>query len=307
MPNLRIVWDNAADRGQIAASSEAQANAASGGGGSGQGGVSLGSVSGPLPVANLRSNLQSKVWRATTGKASIVCQWDIYEPVGCVVLAFNNMTAQAKVRVRGYTQPDNLYPEFDTGFVTPSPGPSLGQFQWGSPLGDNFYARGGGSLFAYGYGSYHTVWIPEGRAVKKLEIAIDDTDNPDTFIEIGRLIVGPYWTPKHNFDFGHSLEFTDTSKGGRTEAGDLRHERGPKFRRIDMSLSNMLAEDRAALMRLIRLKGATEPVFLSMFPENDDVLLEQSYQLWGKFADGGGRIMNPRYDVYSTSLSFEEM
>lgn len=79
-----------------------------------------------------------------------------------------------------------------------------------------------------------------------------------------------------------------------------------KWRIIDFSLSNMNSEDRAAMMRMVRLHGVSEPFFISLFPESEDKLLEQSYQLWGKLTEPG-KLSQPRYDVYSSRLTVEEM
>jgi hypothetical protein len=86
----------------------------------------------------------------------------------------------------------------------------------------------------------------------------------------------------------------------------LRGERGPKWRRIEFELGNMNSEDRAALLRMIRLNGVTEPMFMSLFPEDDDTLLEQSYQLWGKFADSP-QLSQPNYHIYAARVAVEEM
>jgi hypothetical protein len=226
----------------------------------------------------------------------------------CVHLAeaFNNFTAQATMRAVGYSHETDLFPSFDTGAVECAAAPGLGQFLWGAPLGENFYQRGGASLFSYGYGGYGVVWIPGNHAVRKLEVHFFDLDNPDTYIEVGRLIAGPVWSPRYNFSFGHNVAFIDSSKNKRTEAGDLRGERGPKWRRIEFELANMNSEDRAALLRLARFNGTTEPLFVSLFPESDDTLLEQSYQMWGKFADST-QLSQPNYDVYVARVAMEEV
>lgn len=283
-PNIRIVFDNAADRATIAASSQA----------------------GQLVAANLKTNLKSHVWRGLTPRESLVVSWDRPEPVGVVVLAFNNMTAQGTIRLKGYTRNSDLFPEVDIGPVLAAPPAGLGQFGWGMPLGSNFYERGGASLFAYGYGSYAVLWVPQGRALRKLEIVLTDLDNPDGYIEAGRLIVGPYWSPEYNFDFNHQIVPVDSTQNRRTEAGDLRGELSPKWRKINFSLSNMDAEDRAAMLRILRRHGTSRPVFISLFPENADPVLEQAYSLWGKFVEDVP-VSQPNFDVYAASASVEEM
>lgn len=284
MSNIRIIWDNAVDRATLVASSE----------------------SGSLVAANLLSNLKAKVWRATNVNAGVVSTWTTPETVSCVVTAFNNLTPQATMRAVGYTFATDLVPAFDTGLIACAAAPGLGQFMWGAPLGENFYQRGGASLFAYGYGGYGVLWIPGNFAVRRLEVQIYDLDNPDTYIEVGRLIAGPVWSPKYNFSFGHSVTFVDSSKNKRTESGDLRGERGPKWRRIEFELGNMDSEDRASLLRLMRLNGTTEPLFVSLFPEDSDTLLEQSYQLWGKFAESA-QMSQPNYDIYAARVAVEEV
>jgi hypothetical protein len=279
-----MLWDNAIDRATLVASTE----------------------SGSLVAANLLSNLKAKVWRSTNVNAGVICTWTQAEPVSCVVAAFNNLTSAATMRVYGYTHPTDVLPAFDTGAVVCAAAPGLGQFMWGMPLGENFYQRGGASLFSYGYGSYGVVWIPGAHAVRKLEVHFYDLNNPDTYIEVGRLIAGPVWSPTYNFSFGHSVTFVDSSKNKRTESGDLRGERGPKWRRIEFELGNMNSEDRAALLRMIRYNGVTEPLFVSLFPEDEDSLLEQSYQMWGKFADSAS-LSQPNYDIYTARVAMEEV
>jgi len=284
MSNIRLIWDNAVDRASLIASSEA----------------------GSLVVANLYSDLKAKVWRALDVNAGVVCMWPQAETISCVVAAFNNLTSLATMRVVGYTYETDVRPIFDTGAVQCAAPPGLGQFMWGSPLGENFYQRGGSSLFAYGYGGYGVVWIPGNHAVRKLEVHLFDLDNPDTYIEVGRLIAGPVWSPRYNFNFGHNVTYVDSSRRTRTEAGDLRGERGPKWRRIEFELSNMDSQDRAAMLRLARVNGTTESLFVSLFPESDDKLLEQSYQLWGKFADSV-QLSQPNYDIYTARVAMEEV
>jgi len=284
MSNIRLIWDNAVDRASLVASSE----------------------SGLLVVGNLLSNLKAKVWRSLDVNAGVACSWPQSETISCVVAAFNNLTSQATMRVIGYAKETDTTPAFDTAHVLCAAPPGLGQFLWGSPLGENFYQRGGASLFAYGYGGYGVVWIPGNHAVRKLEVHLFDLDNPDTYIEVGRLIAGPVWSPRYNFNFGHNVTYVDSSRRTRTEAGDLRGERGPKWRRIEFELSNMDSQDRAAMLRLARVNGTTEPLFVSLFPESDDKLLEQSYQLWGKFADSVS-LSQPNYDIYTARVAMEEV
>ena len=78
MSNMRIVYDNAADRATVTASSTA----------------------GALVVANLLTDRKSDVWRATGPAASIYAAWPAAEAIQAVALPFCNLSPAATMRVR---------------------------------------------------------------------------------------------------------------------------------------------------------------------------------------------------------------
>jgi hypothetical protein len=282
--NLRLIFDNAADRGSLVASSQV----------------------GALTVDNLRNEKKAYVWRSATLNESLNLTWDALEPIGGVILAFNNLTPFATMRVRGYINAGDTTPDFDTGAKACQPIPTLKYLSLLNPIGENAYTPGGASQLAFGSGGYGAVWAPELRSVRRLQIDISDAQNALGYIESSRLVVGRFWEPLYNFDFGHAVQYMDGGKSERSEAGDVRMEQGAKWRRVSLSLSYMDPIDRATLLRIARVHGATKPFFFSAFPENDDRNLEQVYQLWGKFTESP-RIANPRYDAWASSLDIEEM
>lgn len=282
--NLRVLADNAADRATIVASAAV----------------------GALVPDNLKNDLKVYVWRSSTTAASLALTWTEREQISGVAAVFTNFTARAKMRVRGYAEPTDATPDFDTGYIDACPPPALGLFEWGSPLGENFYGRANANLFAYGQGAYGTVWIPGAYAVKRIIIDFTDPNNPDGFLEVSRIVAGRYWTPLHNFDFGHALSVNDMTKNTRSEAGDLRSELGPKNRRLSFQLSVLDISDRTAMLNMIRRNGIGKPFLISMFPESQDTQLEQAYQVWGKLVNGQ-RLTNPRYYTYQQTMDIEEM
>ena len=82
MGNLRIIYDNAADRAALAASSQ----------------------SGALGPANLQRERKSAVLRSVGTALTIVATWPMPEIIGCVALPFCNLTPMATIRVRGYVE-----------------------------------------------------------------------------------------------------------------------------------------------------------------------------------------------------------
>jgi hypothetical protein len=279
--NLRIIYDNAADRGS--------------------------SQSGALVVENLRNDKKVFAWRSAGTTESLNLTWAEPEPIGGVAMAFNNFTSAARVRVRGWVNPGDVVPNFDTDYVQCQPEPILKYLSTLNPIGDNAYTRAGVSLAAFGLGGYGAVWVPGYHSVRRLQIDVMDPTNPDGYLEFSRLVVGRYWTPIHNFDYGNGVTFVDSGKSQRAESGDMRSEQGPKWRKIGFGLSYLDPIDRANLTRIYWTHGRTRPVFVSAYPEHEDVNLEQVHQLWGLFVDNP-RINNVRYnDTFASAIEVEEM
>ena len=82
MKNLGIIYDNAADRAVLSASSQA----------------------GTLGPANLQREGKSVVLRSIGAGLSITATWPAPEIVGGVALPFCNLTPGATIRVRGYIE-----------------------------------------------------------------------------------------------------------------------------------------------------------------------------------------------------------
>jgi hypothetical protein len=86
MPNLRVIYDNAADRATALTASTSV---------------------GALVPANLKNDMKSVVWRSASAAAGVTpsatldLSWTTAEMVAGVALAYCNLTSQALVRVRG--------------------------------------------------------------------------------------------------------------------------------------------------------------------------------------------------------------
>lgn len=278
MPNLRIIYDNAADRATVVASSQASSS---------------------MAAANLLTDIKGDVWRSIGTSATITANWTTAQTIAGVALPFCNLTAQATVRVRGYAEVADAVPLFDTGLVYACPAPILGLWNWGAqPLGSN--------AFAYGGGTYGRVWIPVPGAVKKITVDIADSTNPAGFIEAGRLVCGAYWSPEHNADYGAPVTPADSSKHYRNDAGDLMTDNGTRYRKQAINLSAMSQVDRAAVWNILWGNGMRRPVFFSLHPDSVDAVLEQTHQIYGKLA-ATAAMSTPYFQKYANSLDLEEV
>lgn len=274
MANLRVVYDNAVDRATIVASATA----------------------GSLAASNLKTDYKSEIWRSTGQTATLTFTWATGELLGMFALAFCNLTSAATFRIRGYAEATDSVPVFDLSSQAAS-GVSLSDLAWGTePLGVNAYAYGGGS--------YGSAWFPQG-AYKKLVVDVSDNSLAG-FLEASRAISGPYWSPVYNTEYGCSVGIIDNSKQERTDAGDLRTDRGTVHKTLSFDLNYMPKADRDALFNIIRGNGLFRPIYVSLMPEDSDSLGEQVFQVYGKMAKQAS-IKYQFLNQYSASLDVEEI
>jgi len=278
------------------------------------------------PASNMKLDSKPLVWRSgsvTTGavnglytaKANLVVSL-ASSNIGGVILPFCNLSSAATIRVRGYTgtaptlggtvdSPTTAATgtlRFDSGVVNACPYQVLDLWNWGSlPLGVNSYSYGGGT--------YARAWIPlaQQAACTSLLIEIVDSQNQSPYIEVSRLVVGSYWSPKYNIPFGLSFSVKDLSAHSRTESGDLVTNRGISYRSINFDLKWLTPSDRLQFTKILRGNGLPRPLLISLFPDNsEDWDKEQAYQVYGKLSQLPD-LVHPIFEIYSTTVDIEEI
>jgi len=278
MANMRIIYDNAANRAAVTASSSV----------------------GALVPANLQIDLKSVVWRSAaaaagaTPTARLDLAWPAAETIAAVALAYCNLTSQAQMRVTGSLDGWKTL-SLDSGWMSPCPAPAA------VPAGGL-----GANTFAYGAGSMARAWLAAPAAATALRIEITDPGNPGSYIEASRVICGGYWQPVDNFDYGMSVQPVDASKNFRNDAGDLMSDVGARSDKLSIPMGSLAQVDRAALLRILRGNGITRPVFVSLFPAYSDVLLERDHQLYGKLVETPAMTM-PSYNIAAATLQIESV
>ena len=132
------------------------------------------------------------------------------------------------------------------------------------------------------------------------------------YIEASRLIIGKYWSPKYNTDYGLSNTVKDLSTHDRTDAGDLITKRGPRYSTLNFDLKWLDQSDRIQMTKLLIGSGISKPVFISLFPDNTDTGLavdyekERAHQCYGKMTQIPG-VNYSTLDMYSTQIEIEEV
>ncbi|OFA08845.1 hypothetical protein [Duganella phyllosphaerae] len=282
MNNLRILHDNAGDRAVLAATSQA----------------------GALGPANLQRDERSAVWRTQGRSVLLDVNWAAPELLACLALVRTNLRSCARVRVRGWSVPGDASPAIDTGWVQPCREAPLDTYPFGVlPLGWNAHRWGGVNTWARGGGADAAVWFDPVH-VRRLVVEIWAEQSIEPYIEISRLVIGNYWSPEYNAEYGAQLQIQDSSESYRTAAGEQKTAVGTISSQLSVSLAYITPTDRARLMRIVRECGAVRPLLFSLFPENPDPLIEQDHTLYGR-ATNLDAISASSFDIYSAPLQIE--
>ncbi|MEY4762739.1 MAG: hypothetical protein RLZZ200_2595 [Pseudomonadota bacterium] len=277
--NLRLIWDNAVDRGTVTASH----------------------TSGSLVASNLKKDERAAMWRGTGTTETLLVEWTAAEIVDSVCLAWTNLTALATVQLKGYTLPADYpaSPAFDVTF-NPDDALPLGEFVWGiDPLAQSGASRARTAAQAQG-------WLAAPHALRKLEVIIADTTNSLGYVEASRLVAGVRSEMSHNPSYNAvRLAWIDRSKPVRAESGDLRLEVFTKYRQLQIQLDWMDVADRNAILRMVA-NGLGRGVWVSLMPEDADASNKQAYAFWGALMKDT-EFNLPFFATYSAPLVFEEM
>lgn len=281
MSNLRIIYDNAADRAVLTASSQ----------------------TGELGPANLQRDSKNAVLRASGTAQTISATWPTQEPIACVALIFTNMTSSAHAcarlcpagRRRAGTRHRQHLPVPGCCAWFLSLGRAAARLERLSVGGVNTWPRGGGSD--------GVTWFAPVR-VRQIVIDVSAPQSPEGYLEISRLVVGNYWSPQYNAEYGAQVQTQDSSENYRTGAGNLKTVLGTTSDKLSINLAHLTPMDRARFMRILRENGKGKAMLFSLFPENPDPLLEQDYMLYGK-ASNSDAVTTPYFETYSAPLQIE--
>lgn len=270
MANLRILSDNAVDRALTLTAS---------------------TTAGTLAASNMALDLKSQVWRSTGTSATITLTWTNAETIGVVAIPYCSFSPTATIRVRGYTTVSGTL-AVDTGTITASPNSP------GVNLGVNSYAYGGGT-------SCYVYLTP--TAVRQVVIDIVDTSNALGYIEVSRLTMGSYWEALINPVYGSIVATNnETSVQERSDAGDLRTDRGVMFKTLSFQLPYMDTNDRDTVWKFLRSNGMYKPMFVSLTPASTDGLEEQIHTIYGKLTKASALTYQMMHQM-STTIEIGEI
>ncbi|AMR77687.1 hypothetical protein A2G96_08030 [Cupriavidus nantongensis] len=214
-----------------------------------------------------------------------------------MALPSSNASETATVRMRAWDAEVGGSLLADTGTIYAAPGADLGMWDWEMPLNSNA-ALYGGDVKATAYFADHV-------AARRVEIEVIDLDNPAGYIDQARLVVGQYWEPEHNAELGSArVSVIDTSKVSRADSGDPVVDRGTLHSALAFDMTWLDPEDRARLAHILRGCGLYRPLFISIYPESEDVLTEQDCMIYGRIK-AMPALTHARLGLFASQLEIE--
>ena len=276
MPNLRIIYDNAADR----AASLIASNTA-----------------GSTNILFTLNDAKGRIHRSTGLSVSYTLTWTNPESIGGVSLPASNLSGEATIRVRLYSDTAATALLVDSGTIFACPGNDIELWNWNLPLNAN--------AFAFGGASKSTLWFDSHHAARACVIDLVDTSaNVSGYIDCARLVVGSYWEPERHVQNGSmQIELVDLSTTERSEGGDLVANRSIKHDRLRFDLAYLEETDRQQFMRIARLAGKSRNILVTVFPDNTNSVISQDTTIYGKVVNFAQS--QQFYGFYSVPLEIE--
>lgn len=264
--------------------------------------------------SNLKLDTKSLTWRSTGAtQGTIILDFGSPRSVGGLILAFTNLTSTSTIKLVGYNAPNTpsitgnvLTTGIPTVFNTTTlaaPWADLNLPNWGTNPATS-------SNYSYGGGVYGRVWNSITTPVRYLGIEINNVGSTASYIDISRIIVGSYWSPAYNTEYGIESGISDLSEHMRTDSGDLLTKRGPRFRTLKFNLQWLKSSDRKEVTKIFLGNGIAKPIFISLFPDStgdeEDFHREDIHQMYGKLSQIPG-VSYKYYEFYGTNLEVEEV
>lgn len=232
-----------------------------------------------LPITNTQKYNNSRVFRTSdTQDVEILFEWD--EPVFIEAFALwrHNLTSSAQIQMvfyNGANQTGDVI--YDTGILLGDVPKNLGDLVWGKdPLGVSTYTGWETATRSF--------WFDETFVVTSARLTISNADNPNGFIEIGRVYAGEAFSPTFNVDLGHIFKWETDVKSNPTAGGTVHTLDAATYRKLSFNLSHLSPADRSNFADLTRILSTHKDFFISLRP-NVGGAVERDYSFAAKFEE----------------------
>ena len=240
----------------------------------------------------LKTDPKGEACRILSGSGQIVATWAQPATVGAIVIPACNLGPSSTIRVRAYQDAAGSTLLADTGTQLAAPGTILGLWSFSQPLNVNAFSEGAALVCAY---------LPQHEAVRR--IVIDLADPGATFLDLSKLVAGPYLQAEYGAAYGAQTAITDMSSNARAASGDIKTDWAPRAKKVTFSLDLVAEADRASVLSLFK-GGIGKWLFADLLYGTADPVKRQDYQIYGKTMQSGGMSYHT-YHFHSASFDIE--
>lgn len=276
--NLLMLFDNAADRASIVASSEAE----------------------DLVASNLQNHQRSVVWRS----AAAGPQWIDIElsaepwPVSVVALVDHNLGPDGVVRVQCWS--DAVNGSDLVADVQVQPWASLMGYGSG-PFGGGTYGGAAPAEFRQAFAPITFIPLPDYVGAQHWRVTLSDPHA--SYLQLGRLFIGRGWQPEINANQGWQIAYEDTTEFLESRGGQRYGNPKSPLRVLSAQLDWLSPAERTELQLYQSLLGDHTPFITVVRPgETTDRILTS---LYGAFQDRS--VAAGIHGVYQTPINIKEV
>lgn len=229
-----------------------------------------------LEVTNLQFYGNSERFRTTqTNETVITGNWTEKKVISCFIPYKHNLGVNDTIRLQ-------LYSDINmTTLLVDIELPALPKKNYNDlEYGIDAY---GDSIFKNWSSAYTTFWFVQVIA-KAFKVTIKSPSNTNGFVDIARIYMGRYLSPKINFSWGYSLKHQSKSEKQRTAGGGLYGRKTASFRKLQFDLDWLPDIDTNLFLDAVRQVGTHQDIFVSLYPENGGEK-ERNNSMAGKLAD----------------------
>ncbi len=239
--------------------------------------LSGGSWETTLPLANLQKQQPTTIARTTNDAESstkLTADLGSRQNIKVVALIHHNLSSSATWRVEISNVSDFSALEADSGTIdavdTLEAYGTLdwGDFTWGGKLTDT-------ELEAFNPIAFYFLETPENA--RYVRITIQDTDNPDNYVEMGRVFIAPAFAPSSNVEYGLRAGFIDNSRSVISRGGQVYVDSVPARRRFDFRFHHMTENEAyTGANEMQRVSGLSGDVLMAIDVDDTTHRMRQS-------------------------------
>lgn len=268
--------------------------------------LSGGSWSVNAPLENAHDRLLAVRSRSSdTDPVSTVIDIDLTKlrPVRAIAVIAHNLSAIAryKISVSGTSFAGQPVSSAGLGDVWPIIYP-FGSIPWEHP---SFWTGRALQQDIEGYSWSLVHILPETQIVRFVRIEIEDTNNPDGFIEFGRLFVGDAWQPHYNQSYGAEIQYVSRTDISEAMSGAETFDRRPAYRQWSFSLDWLSGDE--AKTRILEMQRQLDVHGEVLFIQNStDIHHRHRLSFLGRMARLSG-IERANFVQYKNAFRIKEI